>query len=62
MSVVLDATALLAFLQAESGSDEEPSAECFTDSGVDVKTCDEIGGILRIPCTLRPERAKGAML
>ncbi len=62
MSVVLDASALFAFLQAESGSDEEPSAECFTDSGVDVKTCDEIGDILRIPCTLCPPAREAAML
>jgi len=42
---------------------EARSAECFTDSGADVKTCDEIGDILRIPCTLRPRaREGGAML
>jgi hypothetical protein len=38
---------------------EAPSAECFTDSGAGVKTCDEIGSILRIPCTLRPRAYQG---
>jgi hypothetical protein len=54
-----DEFSLARIITERRNSGEAPSAACFTDSGADVKTCDEIGDILRILCTLRPRACEG---